>query len=157
MYGYQGGCAGKFDWHRRAFKTKHERDASYHCTDTVSKIIVMPAIYHQITVFTIGNAKIYAAKTAFESSSVNARILKGLPTGLQQQSLLWIHGARFYRENVEKPGIELIQIVNETAYAIYRFLRSFIAQGTGPRPGVPSSIGNRIFFCLQLMPESGQI
>ena len=51
----------------------------------------------------------------------DARALERLPSQFQQQTLLWVDPARFAGRNPEKPGIELVDVGDESAGARIHF------------------------------------
>ena len=108
-------------------------------------------------VLAVGDSKVNAAAAALETGGVHARILKRLPTGFQQQSLLRIHGPRLNGENVEEPRVEQIQPVNETADAVHGCFGTGVSENPVPWTRVPTPVHNCGFSSFELAPESRQI
>ncbi len=56
-----------------------------------------------------------AGATALEAGGVDARVLEGLPCGLQQQTLLRVHGQCLARRDPEEVRVEVRRVAEEPA------------------------------------------
>ncbi len=61
------------------------------------------------------DAREYTGLAALQGHRVYARVLKGLPSAFQQQSLLRIHRQRLSRADAEEPGVESVDAIEKPA------------------------------------------
>ena len=86
-------------------------------------------------------------------------IFYGLPDRLQKKPVLGIHHGRFLGRNLEKQGIELVHIRDESTVTQVLFLISFrqIVEHIRPVPPVRGNLRDQIGLGFQMLPEILQV
>ncbi len=157
---HQRGRARRVHGDRGTLESEHVRDPARHHTgrgsgDQVAVRVVRTLGEDRAVVLAVGADK-DSGVAAAEGGRVDARVLQGLPGGLQQEPLLRIHRGRLTRRDPEEAGVEFPGAAEEAALAHIRgalVLRVRVIQPLDVPATVGREVTDRITATCQQVPQ----
>ncbi|GAA0691821.1 hypothetical protein GCM10009548_74660 [Streptomyces malaysiensis subsp. malaysiensis] len=158
--GHQGGGAGGVDGDGGAFEAEGVGDpaggdAGGVAGDQIALEALLGLVQPGAVVLGLG-ADEHTGPAAPEDRRVDTGAFEDLPGGLHQQPLLRIHRQRLARGNPEERRVELIGVVQESAFAGVAAARpvrvGVVKSGEIPAPG-PREFGDDVFSARDDFPE----
>ena len=140
--------------YRRPFEAQRVGDSSRGDTRVGAQVAARPAGgCEQFPVLAPRRAGIHPRPAASQPVRVHARVLQGQPTRLQHHPLRRVHHPRLDGRDTEEPGVELVEVLDESSVPEGCFLGSRVSEGPVPRTGARASVRHRALARFQLTPE----
>ena len=167
IHGNQRRRTGSIDRLRRAHQPEDEGDAPGRAiqvgategVQTSSGFSRSAGVKNQHPVLVIAYPGVHAGEAALQLERVDSRIFKRFPACFQHHALLWVQQFRLDGRDAEERGVELIDVVHESAIAasidLHRRIADDICQPSHARSG--DSLSYRVPALFQQLPEGVQV